>query len=390
MNILILGATGFIGNSIFLSLVNEYNVTIGSRTPIDGYDQWIKVDLNRSNNWDSILENTDLVINAIGIIEGDFDQIQTIAPLELYKVCIKKKCKIIHISAIGAEKTSPPTLFLKTKKITDNYLLQYENAKVIYPGIVIGKNGKSTQFFTEIAQLPLIPLFSNNKIPFIHIDQLTQLIKHSVENFKQMDKQQFAVAEAESLKEILTALKGAKANFIVLPNFITNTIFTLFPFINIGLFNKDTFSLYKSIKASDYTPLFGKVSKQVKPNHIQKSNTLTILFALLAISFIWIWSGISSLVTWNESMGFMQEIGANKFYSVLFIYLGSITDILLGIAVLSKKYRKETIILQVITMLLYMLILTVAAPHYWLHPFGVISKNIPLIALSYYLYQKKS
>jgi len=39
-------------------------------------------------------------------------------------------------------------------------------------------------------------------------------------------------------------------------------------------------------------------------------------------------------------------------------------------------------------MLIYMIILSIGAPYYWIHPFGVLTKNIPLIALSYYLYKK--
>ncbi len=47
MNILILGSTGFIGNSIFLSLVKAHNVTIASRKPIEGYDNWKDVRYDR-------------------------------------------------------------------------------------------------------------------------------------------------------------------------------------------------------------------------------------------------------------------------------------------------------------------------------------------------------
>ncbi len=86
----------------------------------------------------------------------------------------------------------------------------------------------------------------------------------------------------------------------------------------------------------------------------------------------------------------MSEIGTNHFFAVLLIYLGSLTDIILGISVFIRKYRKKVLVLQLIIMLIYMLILTLFAPYYWLHPLGALSKNIPLIALTYYLIQKQS
>jgi uncharacterized protein YbjT (DUF2867 family) len=390
MNILIFGATGFIGNALFHALVSTHTVTIAGRKPIDGYNKWKQVDFLKSTNWDTVLEGMDLVINAVGIIEGDFAKIQLETPLALYKKCIEKEIKIIHISAIGAEKSKPQNDFLASKKVTDDFVLEYPHSKVIYPSIVIGKNGKSSQFFAEIAQFPLIPLFDNKKIPFIHINQLTELVYKIVEDFDEYPQQIFATAKPETLQSIFSALKGKKARSMFVPSIIFKILFVVFPFFKIGFFTKHTFGMFQSLSASDYEPIFEEASKQINPKNVLKSDVFPQLIALLSISFIWLWSGISSLISWEASYGFMQEVGANHQLSVLFIYLGSIADIILGLAIFSKKYRKKTILLQVLTMLIYMLILSIAAPYYWIHPFGVLSKNIPLFALSYYLYQKQN
>ncbi len=389
MNILILGATGFIGNAIFHSLVNKHNVSIAGRRPIEGYDNWKEIDFLKKNDWDNLLDGIDLIINAIGIIEGDFEQIQTVAPLELYSNCIKREIKIIHISAIGAEKDKPTTNFLISKKETDNFLLKYNKSKVIYPGIVIGRNGKSTQFFAEIASLPIIPLLSEKPISFIHVEQLTELIQKTVSDFNNYPNQVFAVSKPEPIKEVFSALKGRDSKFVKVPELIFRVFFSLFPKASIGIFSKTILKMFQTSSVSDYKPLFPEVSKKIDSNNIIKGDTLPQLFALLAISFIWLCSGVSSLVSWNESYDLMNEIGANHQLSVLFIWLGSIADIFLGIVIFARKYRKSIIVLQVLTMLTYMLILSIGAPHYWLHPFGVLTKNIPLIALSYYLYRKQ-
>ena len=389
MRIFILGATGFIGNAVFHSLVAENIVTIGGRTPIDGYDNWKFIDFTKENNWNELLIDIDLVINAIGIIDGDFEQIQTKSPLKLFETCIKKGISIINISAVGAEKENPPIPFLKTKKITDDFLLSYDHAKIIYPGIVLGKGALSTQFFAEMAQFPIIPLLNSQNPPAIHISQLTALIKNVVENFETYPKQIFAVAKSESLEKILTAIRGKKGIFFKTSTFLPKFFFAIFPKASIGIFNKNMLTMLSSISADDYQPICEEASLKINSKELSRSNYFPMIFALLAISFIWIWSGISSLISWNESLSTMKEIGANQQYAVLFIYAGSIVDIVLGIAVFWKKWRKPILLFQILFVLIYTIILSVLAPHYWLHPLGVLSKNIPLIALTYYLYQGK-
>jgi hypothetical protein len=85
----------------------------------------------------------------------------------------------------------------------------------------------------------------------------------------------------------------------------------------------------------------------------------------------------------------MKEIGANSFFASFFVYAGGITDIVLGMLIISKKLRKRVLVIQIIFIFIYTCILSILQPHYWMHPFGVLSKNIPLLALSLFLLQRK-
>lgn len=389
MNILILGGTGFIGNSIFHSLVSHHTIIVASRTKIECYDNWRQVDFTKENDWKKLLQGIDLVINAIGIIEGDFQKIQTDAPLSLFETCIKQNIKIINISAIGAEKEIPVTKFLQTKKITDDFVLHYPFGKVIYPGIVLGKNGKSTKFFTAIASLPIIPVFDDKAIPLVHITQLTGLIRTIIADFDKYPQQIFAVSEHETFTDFLSALKGKKGRFFKIPKFIISLFFILFPKATIGLFSKDTVKLFETTEASDYPPMFEKASSKFQPDSEVDYTLFISSFALFAIVFIWIWSGVSSLIALDESYSLMNHITSNHQVAISLILLGSFADIILGFAVINKTIRKKVLILQLIFMITYTLILTVFEPLYWIHPFGVLSKNIPIIALSCYLLMKK-
>ncbi len=388
MNILILGGTGFIGNAIFHRLVPNHDITLGSRKRPDGFQHWVEVDFARSNDWSEILKGIDLVINAIGIIEGDFKRIQTTAPLELYDACIADNISIIHFSAIGAEKETPLTEFLSTKKITDDFLLRSADAKVIYPGVVIGKMGRSSQFFKELSALPVIGLFTQKPMLFVHINQLSGLVEEIVGDFNAFPSQVFAVCQPEPFRDVLDAIKGKPAAYFPIPSFIFGSFFSVFSNASIGILNKDTFRLANALSADDYESRFDKVSTSIDPKTLQSSQVFPRLFALLSVSFLWLWTAFSSIISWDESYALMQEIGANHIISIAGIWAGTLADLFLGLAIFSKKHIKKVIILQMLTMFSYMTILSVFAPHYWIHPFGVLSKNIPLIALSYYLYRR--
>ena len=388
MNILILGGTGFIGGAIFLRLLPKHKITLGSRKPVDGYRDWLKVDFLGENDWYKILNNIDLVINAVGIIEGDFETIQTRTPIELYKVCLEKELRVIHISAIGAEKASPLTTFLSTKKMTDDFLLASTNSRIIYPGVVIGKGGRSSQFFKEISALPIVGLFTRKAMLFVHIDQLCDLVEDIVDEFTMFPSQIFAICQSEPFEDVLDAIKGKPAIYFHFPSFLFRFFFFLFPKASIGILNKDTFHLANALSVQDYEPRFEKVSLSINPRNLRSSEVFPRLFALLAISFLWLWTALSSIISWDESYALMQEIGANDSFSIAGIWAGTVADLFLGIAIFSKKHIKKVILLQMLTMFSYMTILTLLAIHYWIHPFGVLSKNIPLIALSYYLYRR--
>lgn len=404
MNILILGATGFIGESVFHSLLSEHSVQIAGRYPVEGYDNYKYLDFTKQDNWDSLLVNIDLVINAIGILEGDFNKVQSEGPALFYKNCIERNIKIIHISAVGAENEFSKLDFLKTKKKTDDFLFSYKNAKVIYPGIVIGKRGKSSRFFTELSSLPFLLMPKDILLPLVHIQQLTELIKNIINKFEEFPNQIFAVSKPEKFSKLLSALNPRKRIILNIHKNFLKFFFFLFPKAKIGIFSKEMLTMLDEINADKYwnhpqnytnlnfaLPMYQEPTTNfIKPESMEGSESIAYSLGLISISFIWVWSALSSVISWDQSYSIMKEVGANHELSVFSIYLGTFVDLFLGIAVFSKKYRSYVLLLQIFIVVVYTIILTIFAPHYWLHPFGVVGKNIPLLALSYYILRVKS
>jgi hypothetical protein len=142
-SIAILGANGQIGNIIYHHLRQHYpHVEIKACVrQIPGYE--ISKDYKAfhpfSDNWQT-LEETDVLINSIGIIEESkhftFEQthIGLTKRMLQYRRAIGNP-KIIQISAVGADAGSP-VRFLSTKGKADELLLMSRNTAVVRPSIV--------------------------------------------------------------------------------------------------------------------------------------------------------------------------------------------------------------------------------------------------------------
>ena len=107
-----------------------------------------------------------------------------------------------------------------------------------------------------------------------------------------------------------------------------------------------------------------------------------IFFAKLSLSFLWIFTGITSLY-FSPEIGYeiLAGGGVTGFSANALLISVSVLDIILGIWVLTHINLKWCYIIQLATIILYSILLSFIAPDFWLHPFGPITKNLPIIAL---------
>lgn len=110
------------------------------------------------------------------------------------------------------------------------------------------------------------------------------------------------------------------------------------------------------------------------------------LLTRLSLSFLWIFTGINSTF-FGIDAGYdvLSKGGITGGLASSLIYLGSGVDILIGIWLLFGKEIRICCMVQIVVIVTYSLILTYFDASYWLHPFGPITKNIPIIVLVYLL-----
>lgn len=107
-----------------------------------------------------------------------------------------------------------------------------------------------------------------------------------------------------------------------------------------------------------------------------------VLIARLSLAFLWISTGLTS-VTFGRELGYsvLASAGMTGTLAHVAVYFGSLLDLILGFWILSGWRFHICCQLQIIVILVYSVLLTFIDYTFWFHPFGPITKNLPIIAL---------
>jgi hypothetical protein len=106
----------------------------------------------------------------------------------------------------------------------------------------------------------------------------------------------------------------------------------------------------------------------------------------LTLAAIWLVTGALSLGIYPQadSFGLLERVGLRGATALTTLYLAAALDIALGMLTV---FRPSKFLWQAQAMLIvaYTLIISLWLPEFWLHPFGPILKNLPLLALLWML-----
>jgi len=411
MKILVIGATGFIGSAIYESLMLEsFEVIAGTRSPHKFDTHAIKIDfvnLDKDEQLVEKLKGFDIVINAVGIIapkdKQTFEQMHTIAPIALFDAAKKADVKkIIHISALGSQEGT--TAYHTSKDKADSYLrtigLDYA---ILHPSIVYGDDGKSTALFQALASFPLTPIIGDGsqKLQLVTIEDLVATVKQAILSNQEKIELNIVGKEPVSYKELLQSFRkwlGYKpTKTISMPTVGIDFIGKILdePTVNqdnIIMLNEGNSADIKPLETFlNYTPVgFKEKLSKSKANNAQKLYASLYLIRpllRLIIGFVWIWSGIVSAFLYPQPLALelLHEVGIPVGLDIPLLYIASFLDITIGILTIIG-YRLQTMfIFQMIVITVYTLLLSILAPYHWLHPFGPVLKNIPLVVSIYIL-----
>ena len=119
-------------------------------------------------------------------------------------------------------------------------------------------------------------------------------------------------------------------------------------------------------------------------NTINQANEVKKLMkaAKYSLAFLWIFTGLTS-VFFSPEIGYQLLANADitGLSADIAVYAGAILDIVLGLWLMTSFKTKLCCILQISVIAVYTVLLTFIDASFWLHPFGPITKNIPIVVL---------
>ncbi len=415
MRILITGASGFIGSHLVQGLLEAgHEVVACARHPEQIRQRWpdittIPADFANDHaeaDWIPRLQGVDIVINAVGIIsEGrnqTFDALHTHAPIALFQACESAGVKrVIQISALGADATAFSHYHL-SKRAADNFLRELNlDWAIVMPSLVYGPGAKSMAMFKTIVTFPLIPLIDDGgqETQPIHIDDMTRAILQLVESPSPLRTDiEMVGPEPVTMKALYQKLRHwlglGPARFISVPYLLALYGARWAGLLGNTPINAEAVQMLQNGNTADVEPFIARFGFQ--PQGLDQTFAATparqadqwhaglslLAPALrLSIAFVWICAGIVSAFIFpvEQSYAMLARVGIAGTWQPLMLYGAAATDILLGLATLFSFRLRPVALIQIWIILLYSTIITLWLPEYWTHPFGPISKNIPLI-----------
>lgn len=419
MRVLLIGATGFIGSHLAVALQRRGHAVIeGRRCPsgVAANDPGVVcADFARDHDpatWVPRLAGVEAVINAVGLFreEGDqtFQALHTEGPSALFRACVLAGVpRVIQISALGASDPAPVTPYLASKQRAEKILKELPlDWTIVQPSLVFGAEGASSRFFLMLASMPILvlPRGGEQMIQPVHVEDVADGIAALLERGAASGGTiPFVGDQPVSLREYLaalaTGLRLPAPKVVPVPLPLARSAASVAGGVRGSLLSRDSLEMLLKGNTADPGPLRKLLERRalapaqfIEPEESSRLRfevQLGWLLALLRLSIaaVWIVTGIVSLGLYpkEESLALLARTGVPESLGPLFLYSAAALDLVLGLATLLMRNRRYLWIAQIVLILVYTAIITVRLPEFWLHPYGPLLKNLPMLAAIYLL-----
>ena len=199
----IFGASGFIGRHLIRRLTKkDFRIIAATRSPyLHGYLKPLgnpgqidleKVNISDEENLRTLVKNSDVVINLIGILhetkKQKFEDIHAKFPDLLSKLCNKLNIeKLVHVSALGINETVGSQYMQSKLKGEKNILNNFNHSVILRPSIIFGPEDKFFNQFASLAEFfPALPLIGRGLTYFqpIYVGDVAKSIMAVLEKEK--------------------------------------------------------------------------------------------------------------------------------------------------------------------------------------------------------------
>jgi uncharacterized protein YbjT (DUF2867 family) len=411
--VLLTGATGFIGRRLADALASsQHQVVCAVRNPAcvgDPRFRSVTADFTRDfevADWLPRVAGVDVVINAVGIIREHgaqtFDAIHIRAPQALFSACAQAGVRlVIQISALGADERAQSRYHL-SKKAADDFLAALPvRSVIVQPSLVYGAGGESAKMFTTLASLPLIglPRQGEQMIQPVHVDDVVAAIVALLDR-PQSNATRVPVVGPQpiSLRSFLSTLRAAMglglARFLKVPMPLVRVAAKAGGLLPGSLLDTETLQMLERGNTSDAGTVSALLGRTPQPPEefirhgdagvarLQAKLNWLLPVLRFSIALVWIVTGIVSLGLYPvaDSYALLARVGISGVLAPLMLYGAALLDLGFGVATLVLKKRRMLWIAQLAVILFYTAVISWKLPEFWLHPYGPLLKNLPMVA----------
>jgi uncharacterized protein YbjT (DUF2867 family) len=429
MRILLTGASGFIGHHLLQALLAEGHELVCAvrqvRQSNDPRLSFIHADFTNDTDksvWLARLTGIDAVINAVGIFRESgaqtFEKLHVQTPRALFAACAESEDvhMVVQLSALGADDHAD-TAYHLSKKAADDYLASLPvRAAIVQPSLVYGSDGTSARVFKALASMPFAVRFGDapQLVQPVHVDDVVAAIVALLRRRLYVDQGESPLAgtaqrvplvgpQALPFTDYLAALRASmgmgRLRVLRLPPGLAHGLARFGRWLPGGLLDPEALRMLDRGNTDDPGPLLrllGRPARPIasfvlEPRAERARAKLDWLLPILRISIalVWIVTAIVSAFVYpvQDSYALLARTGIPEGLRPLMLYGASAFDMLLGLGILFMKRRRWLWLAQFGLIGFYTVMIAWKLPEFLVHPYGPLTKNLPMLAAIWLLYQ---
>ena len=422
MRVLLIGAYGFIGSGIARRLVAKgHEVRAFGRDSAFGARsapalEWVQGDLNRMTraaDWRDLLDGVDAVVNASGALQsggGDrLDDIQGRSIIALIDACEEAGvARFVQISAPGAA-PGDATAFLSTKGKADSHLTASRlRWAILRPTLVIGRDAYGgTLLIRSLAAQPwlLFLVHGEARMQTVALADVARAVTRCLRRGAPAGIDALlAERDEHSLSEIVLAHRRwlglpAPRKVIALPAWLARPVSLIADALGAFGWRSPLRSTTMAMVGRGVTgdPAGGEALLErpclsldetlaANPSGLQDrwQARLVLLLPLIigALALLWLSSGIVSLARMDAVTAQLAGTAVPPRLAWLLGAGGGVIDIILGFAILFRRWARPAALGMVAVTLAYLVAGSLFRPDLWLDPLAPLMKAVPALVLA--------
>lgn len=417
MRILLTGATGLIGGAIAKALLRRGHELVcavrdPSRLQFGGDAAALQVDLAAvpsADWWAAHLRRIDAVVNAVGILRESpgqsFEALHHRAPAELFRACAQAGVAcVVQVSALGAD-SAAASGYHRSKRAADDVLRALPlRGAIVQPSLVFAPGGASSALFLGLATAPVLALPRGGSMPVqpVHLDDVVAGVLALLRQPPQrVETLAFVGPQPLPLRDYLGSLRGQLGLgpgqwLLPLPAPVFLYGARLAGHLPGSFLDGETAGMLlrgNAAPAGPFAQLLGREPRAparfIDPPQAAALRATSVLgwarpLLRLALAAMWLWTAAVSLGLYPVELSYelLSRVGLHGGPAALALYGAAGLDLLLGVFTLRcpPRWRGWLWPAQLALIGGYTVLVTLFLPEYWLHPYGPVSKNLPIMA----------